>query len=86
MRHELVNAQVDVLRMFLEKKPRDELLEAVGRLADCAALSFREEEALMASMGSIADPSHGERHAGVPPDVETCTAPNFSKGSSQPCR
>lgn len=70
MRHELVNAQVDVLRMFLEKKPRDELLEAVGSLADCAALSFREEEALMTSMGSIADPAHGERHREVLVQIE----------------
>lgn len=67
MRHELVNAQVEVLRLFLEKKPRDELLEAVGRLAECAALSFREEEALM---GSIADPAHGERHREVLVQIE----------------
>ena len=65
MRHELVDAQVEVLRMFLEKRHRDELLEAVRRLADCAALSFREEEALMIATGSIPDPAHGERHREV---------------------
>ena len=82
MRHELVNAQVEVLRMFLEKKHRDELLEAVGRLADCAALSFREEEALMVSMGSLADPAHGERHREVLMQIEClrCDVMEFDRG------
>jgi len=65
MRHELVDAQVEVLRMYLEKKSRECLLEALERLIDCTRASFREEEALMECLTSVPDPMHRAMHDDV---------------------
>jgi len=65
MRHELVEAQVDVLRMYMEKKPRDHLLESLDRLIACAQNSFREEEELMEFLTSTPDHAHREMHNSV---------------------
>ena len=62
IRHELVDAQVEVLRMYLEKKSGAALLEALDRLIECAQVSFREEEALMEFLASTADPRHRDMH------------------------
>jgi hemerythrin len=62
MRHELVEAQVEVLRMYLEKKSRQRLLEALDRLIECARASFREEEALMEAFTSAPDTGHRDKH------------------------
>lgn len=61
-RHELVEAQVEVLRMYMEKKSRERLVEALDRLIECTQASFREEEALMECLSSIPDPGHRVRH------------------------
>lgn len=61
-RHELVDAQVEVLRMYLEKKSREHLLEALNRLIDCTRASFRDEERLMECLSSTPDPAHREMH------------------------
>lgn len=45
LRRELVNAQVEVLRMYLEKQSRERLVEALDRLIECTEASFRNEEA-----------------------------------------
>jgi len=65
IRHELVNAQVEVLRMYLEKQPRDRLAEALVKLAECTEASFRSEEALMAYQTGDPDPRHCQAHRGV---------------------
>ena len=65
VRHELVDAQVEVLRMYLEKKSRERLVEALDRLIECTRASFREEEALMECLTSTPDPVHREKHNGV---------------------
>lgn len=65
MRHELVDAQVNVLRKYLEKRSVVELLEAVDRLVECAKVSFREEEARMESSTPSPDSRHGEMHQEV---------------------
>lgn len=62
VRHELVDAQVEVLRMYLEKKSRERLVEALDRLIECTRASFREEEALMECLTSTPDPEHREKH------------------------
>ena len=64
-RHELVDAQVEVLRMYLEKKSTERLVEALDRLIECTRASFREEEALMECFSSTPDPRHREMHNGV---------------------
>lgn len=61
-RHELVEAQVEVLRMYLEKKSRERLVEALDKLIECTRASFREEEALMECLSSMPDPAHRTRH------------------------
>ena len=61
-RHELVEAQVEVLRMYLEKKSSERLVEALDRLIECTGASFREEEALMECLSSIPDPVHRAGH------------------------
>lgn len=65
MRHELVGAQVEVLRMYLEKQSRERLLEALDRLIECTRASFRDEEALMALLSSTPDPRHRDMHVEV---------------------
>ncbi len=62
LRHELVDAQVDVLRMYLEKKSKEHFLDALDRLIECTHASFRQEEQLMACLSSIPDPVHREMH------------------------
>ncbi|MCM2288113.1 MAG: hypothetical protein NDI67_03715 [Sulfuritalea sp.] len=62
LRHELVDAQVEVLRMYLEKKSKEHFLDALDRLIACTHASFRQEEQLMACLSSIADPVHREMH------------------------
>jgi hemerythrin len=65
MRRELVDAQVNVLRIYLEKKSVTELLEAVDRLVECADASFREEETQMAPSTPSPDSRHREMHKEV---------------------
>lgn len=65
MRHELVDAQVEVLRMYMEKKSSDRFLEALDRLIECTRASFTEEESLMESFTSTPDTSHRDMHNGV---------------------
>lgn len=65
MRRRLVDAQVEVLRMYLEKRPTEQLLGALDRLIDCTHASFREEEALMDSLECTPDPAHREMHSRV---------------------
>ena len=62
MRHELVAAQVEVLRMYLEKKSGQVLLESLDRLVECTRASFRQEEELMESLAATPDPGHRDRH------------------------
>lgn len=70
IRHELVDAQVEVLRMYLEKRSRELLLAALDRLIECTRVSFREEEELMERLTSTLDPSHRERHDEVLAQLE----------------
>lgn len=65
MRHELVEAQVELLRMYLEKRSSEQFLEALDRLIECTCASFREEEALMECLTGLADPVHREMHHAV---------------------
>lgn len=65
MRRQLVDAQVEVLRMYLEKRSRDQLLEALDRLIECTSASFDEEEALMECLAPALDPGHREMHSRV---------------------
>lgn len=65
MRHELVDAQVEVLRMYMEKKSSERLLQALDRLIECTRASFREEENLMESFTSTPDNVHRDMHNAV---------------------
>lgn len=65
MRRRLVDAQVEVLRIYLEKRSTEQLLEALERLIDCTRTSFREEEALMDCLAFTPDPAHREMHSRV---------------------
>ncbi len=65
MRRRLVDAQVEVLVMYLEKRSTGQLLEALERLIDCTRSSFREEEALMDCLAFAPDPAHRELHGRV---------------------
>lgn len=69
-RHDLVEAQVDVLRMYLEKKSSEQLLEALNRLIDCTRVSFREEEDLMEYLSMALDPAHRDMHNAVLAQLE----------------
>jgi hemerythrin len=62
MRHRLVDAQVEVLRMYLEKRSSEQLLEALDRLIECTHASFREEEALMECFSPTPDTVHRQMH------------------------
>lgn len=70
MRHELVEAQVDVLRMYLEKKSSQQLLDALDRLIECTRASFREEEGLMECLSPIPDPAHRNMHNSLLGELE----------------
>lgn len=65
IRHELINAQVEVLRMYLEKQSRERLVEALDKLVECSEASFRSEEALMECLTGRPDPLHCEAHQRV---------------------
>lgn len=65
IRHELVNAQVEVLRMYLEKQSRERLVAALDKLVECTETSFRSEESLMECLTGHPDPLHCEAHRGV---------------------
>lgn len=70
IRHELVDAQVDVLRMYLEKRSSEHFLEALDRLIDCTCASFAEEEELMECLTGAPDPGHREMHQAVLAQLE----------------
>lgn len=61
-RRELVDAQVDVLRIYSEKGAPAELVDALDRLILCAQISFQEEEALLGARRATLDDRHGETH------------------------
>lgn len=65
LRRELVDAQVHVLNMYLDKRPPDDLAAALDRLIQCCRASFEAEEALMVRLLSQADPVHRDRHQAV---------------------
>jgi hypothetical protein len=65
LRHDLVDAQVQVLSIYLDKRPPEHLVTALDRLIECCRASFREEEALMARLGGQIDRAHRERHQTV---------------------
>jgi hemerythrin len=65
IRHELVNAQVEVLRIYLAKQSRERLVEALDKLVECTEASFRSEEALMECLTGRPDPLHCEAHRRV---------------------
>lgn len=62
LRHELVDAQVQVLSSYLDKRSPEQLVAALDRLIDCCRASFHEEEALMIRLGGQPDPAHHQRH------------------------
>lgn len=70
IRHELVDAQVDLLRMYLEKRSSEHFLEALDRLIDCTCASFAEEEELMECFTGAPDPGHREMHQNVLAQLE----------------
>jgi hemerythrin len=83
IRHELVNAQVEVLRMYIEKQSRERLVEALDRLVECTKASFRNEEALMEFLTGQTDPRHCEMHERVLVQLATlrASAKDFDRGS-----
>jgi hemerythrin len=83
IRHELVDAQVEVLRMYIEKQSRERLVEAVDRLLECTRISFRNEEALMEFLTGRTDPLHCEMHERVLAQLVSlrACAMDFDRGS-----
>jgi len=71
LRHDLVDAQVETLRMYLEKQPPARFIVALDRLIECTRASFRQEEDLMECLTSIADPRHRARHDAVIAQLES---------------
>lgn len=65
LRHELVDAQVQVLCSYLDKRSPQQLEAALDRLIACCQASFREEEGLMIRLGGQIDAMHRERHEAV---------------------
>ncbi len=65
LRHELVDAQVQLLCSYLDKRSPEQMVAALDRLIDCCRASFREEEGLMERLGGQIDPAHRERHETV---------------------
>jgi len=74
LKHELVDAQVETLRMYLEKRPPEKFVAALDRLIECTRASFREEEELMECLTSVADPRHRARHDAVIAQLESLRA------------
>lgn len=64
-RHELVDAQVELLCSYLHKRSPEDLLRALDRLIASCVASFGEEEALMIRLGGQGDPAHHARHETV---------------------
>jgi hemerythrin len=83
IRHELVNAQVEVLRMYIEKQSRERLVESLDRLVECTRASFRSEEALMEFLTGQTDPLHCEKHERVLAQLASlrACAMDFDRGS-----
>jgi hemerythrin len=83
IRHELVNAQVEVLRMYIEKQSCERLVEALDRLVECTRASFRNEEALMEFLTGQTDPLHCEMHERVLAQLGSlrACAKDFDRGS-----
>lgn len=71
LRHDLVDAQVETLRMYIEKQPPERFVVALDRLIECTRASFRQEEALMECLTSMADPRHRARHDTVISQLES---------------
>jgi len=65
LRHELVDAQVQVLNMYLDKRSAEDMVAALDRLIQCSRASFAAEEALMVRLRGQADPAHRDRHTAV---------------------
>ncbi len=82
LRHELVDAQVQVLSSYLDKSSPEQLVAALDRLIFCCRASFREEEGLMARLGGQTDPAHRERHETVMTQLQQLrlTALNSDRG------
>lgn len=82
LRHELVDAQVEVLCSYLDKRSPEQLVAALDRLIDCCRASFREEEGLMERLGGQTDPAHRERHETVMDQLQRLrlTALDFDRG------
>lgn len=82
LRHKLVDAQVEVLRMYLEKQSTEQLIGALDRLIECTEASFRSEEALMECLTGHSDPLHCEAHRGVLAQLEylRASAQDFDRG------
>lgn len=83
IRHELVNAQVEVLRMYIEKQSRERLVDALDRLIECTRASFRSEESLMEFLTGRTDPLHCEMHERVLAQLDSlrASAMDFDRGS-----
>lgn len=71
LRHDLVDAQVETLRMYIEKQPPERFVVALDRLIECTRASFRQEEDLMECLTSMADPRHRARHDKVIAQLES---------------
>lgn len=81
-RHELVDAQVQVLRIYLEKQTTDRLVEALDKLIECTEASFRHEEALMQCLTGQTDSQHREAHDRVLAQLASlrASAMDFDRG------
>ena len=71
LRHDMVDAQVETLRMYIEKQPPERFVVALDRLIECTRASFRQEEELMECLTSMADPRHRARHDAVIAQLES---------------
>jgi hemerythrin len=56
---------VQVLSIYLDKRPPNTSSPHSIALIECCRASFREEEALMTRLGGQIDPAHRERHQTV---------------------
>lgn len=71
LRHRLVDAQVETLRMYLEKQPPDRFVGALERLIECTRASFSQEEELILRMAAMPDSKHRARHETVMLQLES---------------